>query len=180
MNEHLGHYEEPNEISIDERRSLIARVRALAPYTGQPVDQFGSYVTHYYHDDDDGFTSIYIPGLSGHIEPGKLFSDSVQVMDRRLEEEIGNISVVRVKSYVVHEADFTLEYSDELRTFDTQTGQLLQPDIQTDAEMVHEAQMYELPRRIAEFTHERLTELLHHLDTLDPKDTFQFPGTSNA
>jgi hypothetical protein len=182
MTEHLGghEYEKEQEITREEKIALISRARTLAPYRGQPIDQFGSFVTHFYHADDEGFTSIYIPGLSGHTEPGRLFSDSVQVMDRRLEEEIEGISLVRIRSYIVHETTLILEYVNELRAFDTQTGKPIQEDFRQDPERLVEAQLLEYPDRIAAFTRQRLIELHQHLDTLDSEDTFEFPNASNT
>lgn len=120
---------------------------------------------------------VYIPGLSGHTEPGRLFSDIVQVMDRRLEEEIKGISIVRIKSYTIHETTLIPEYIDELRTFDTQTGRPIQADFRDNPHGFLAAQLLEYPRRVAGFTRDKLVELHRHLDSLDPNDTLQFPDT---
>ena len=182
MTERLGGHEQRPEqdITFDEKVVLISRIRGLAPYRGQAVDRFGSFVTHFNHADGEGFTSIYIPGLSGHKEQGKIFSDSVQVMERRLEEEMGGISLVRVKSYIVHEENYILEYVDELRAFDTATGKPIQENFRENPEGVLAAQLLEYPRRVADFTRERLEELHRHLDTIDPEDTFELPDSSST
>lgn len=63
MNERLGSHdkgEDTSEMSREEKLAMIARARKLAPFKGQAVDEYGSFVTHFRHQDDEGgFTSIY-------------------------------------------------------------------------------------------------------------------------
>jgi hypothetical protein len=171
MSEYPGsHNVEPDvEITDDQKRTLIARARAFAPFRGQPVDVFGSYVTHFNHQDEDGFTSIYIPGLSGTVNEGDLFSDNIQIVKRVPEFVDDWRAIMHITSYGIHETSMVTEYITDIRFFNVETGEEIRTP-KTQVERI-EASIEEYHTRMEPITTSLLVDLNRLLDSLDPNDT---------
>ena len=179
MNEHMPTHDKEPEASLKDKMALVSRARQIAPFRGQPVDRFGSFVTNFNHAEGEGFTSIYIPGLSGVEQLGPGISDSIQIIRREPEELDASRTLVHLTSYAIHETDFSTEYKTDIRIFDTITGKEIRPQQEDLFEMMV-AHAMERHLRAAAFTASRLDEVNAHLDTLDPEDTFQIPEASSS
>lgn len=160
------------EVTDDQKRAVIARARELAPFKGQPVDQFGAYETRFLYG-DAGHVAVHIPGLSGVHIPGRIIDDKVQII-RKIPEELDNgVTLVHMYSYEIYETDMSAEYNEDVRPFDTQTGEAIGPNARDDIDAFMEAQDMEAEFRVdPTFTTERLREVTELLDSLDPNDTF--------
>ncbi len=173
MNERLTPPSEDREITDEQKRQLIDTIRELAPFKGQPIDRFGSYETRFLYGEDDGYVSVYIPGLSGVELPDGFVDDAVRVI-KRIPEDLGNgTTMVRMCAYIIHESDLSAEYSEDVKGFDTETGVRVGPKPTEDIESFLEAYHLEQELRIdPTFTDERKQELETLLASLNPDDTF--------
>lgn len=174
MNERYnGPRDNEPEISDEEKRVFIDKVRAFAPFKGQPVDRFGAYETRILYGEDEGYVSIYIPGLSGVEIEGEMIDDAVRVI-KRIPEDLGNgTTIVHMTAYTIHETDLRAEYTEDEKAFDTETGERVGPKPTDDIDSFIEAYHLEQEIRVSPtFTAERLREVEELLDSLDPNDTF--------
>lgn len=168
MNERL--YSHEREISDDEKRALINRARQLAPYNGQRVDNFGAYATNF-DQKHGGYTSIYIPSMAGLESEDEMIDDAVRIIERVIVEENENVTIIRNKSYKIHEASLEATYGEAIKVFDTETGKPIRSEIEQDLSAVVEA--YDLEQKHGPspvFTHDRLREVNELLDSLDPSE----------
>lgn len=173
MNERMTHPDKEPEITDEQKRQLIDRIRAFTPFTGQAVDRFGSYETRFLYGEDEGYVSIYIPGLSGVDLPDGFVDDAVRVIKRIPEHLDNGVSIVHMTAYTIHEASLEAEYTEDAKAFDTETGERVGPKPTEDVTKFLEAYHMEQELRVdPAFTQRRLDELNDILDNLDPNDTF--------
>ena len=172
MNERYSGPQGPQqEITDDEKRAFVAQVREIAPFSGQPVDRFGAYETRFLYG-EEGYVSVYVPGLSGVEVPGSMIDDAVTII-QRLEDELDNgMTIVHMKQYKIEETDLTATYSEDTKVFNTETGALIGPKAVDDIPGFIEAQNLRHSIVDPTFTTERLREAYELLDSLDPNDTF--------
>lgn len=161
------------EISANDMHTFADKVRRVAPYENQPVDDFGSYVTNFAFDDDD-YVSLYVPVIADMASEDVLIDDAVRVVVR-MENPLGDgRSIVITKSYIVHEADEVADYSETTRIYDTETGSCLDTPVETSLDEARS--IYDTNQQLGTtlFTHERLFEAMSILDTLKPEDILPF------
>lgn len=157
------------EISSDDIRVFAEKVRQVAPYIDQPVDDFGSYVTNFAFDNDD-YVSIYVPVVADFAGEDALIDDAVRVLVR-MENPLGDgRSIVTTKNYIVHELDGEADYSETTRIHDTETGVRL--DRLATASLEDVMSLYSTNQQLGAtiFTRERFVEVMGILNTLKPED----------
>jgi len=168
MNERLRPDE--SEINNDAKQAFIEKARNLAPFKRQHVDVFGSYVTNF--EQENGYTSVYIPGLAGHLQDGELIDDAVRILERKPEELDNGFTIVRIKNYIVHVINLKAQYREDVKVFDSD-GNSVNADVTPDMKQYIEA--YDMDKILGVspvFTYDRLHEVYDLLDSLDPNDTF--------
>ncbi len=161
------------EITAADIRAFAEKVRDVAPYTNQQVDDFGSYVTNFALDNND-YVSLYVPVVPEFASEDMLIDDAVRVLVR-LENPLGDgRSVVITKSFIVHELDDVADYSETTRIHDTETGTRLDSPGETSLDEARS--IYDTNQQLGTtiFTRERLDEVVDILDTLKPEDILPF------
>jgi hypothetical protein len=168
------------EISDDEKRALIDKIRALAPLEDKKPDDFGTYRTNFMQP--DGYTTIYIPGLSGleDVDIQNTDEDDIPMVDERVEviervEDVldNGLTTVHNRQWVINEKTLEAYYRESDKVFNSDDGTpLTTPGTVDIADIVEIVDLEEKLRPSPLFNALRQHELLRLLDSLDLNDTF--------
>ncbi|MBC7512246.1 hypothetical protein H7142_01120 [Candidatus Saccharibacteria bacterium] len=177
MSEHISDSSAEREISPSEKLGLVQRVRKLAPFDTDrinKVDRLGSYETCFIYG-EEGYVSIYVPGLAGIGIEGELIDTAVRVCKRIPDELENGMTVVTTTSYIIDELTLDARYVEDEHVFDTVTGKRIGPKLTDDPGRLMELASMEYEFRVSPvFTEARLAEVNEVLDSLDPEDTLKY------
>jgi hypothetical protein len=126
MTERFRDSEPTQEINHDQMNNVIDRLRLLAPYANQPVDQFGAYKTMFEHQDGEGYTTIYIPVMAGLEHVDGFVDDTYRIISRREEELNTGCTVVDTTTYGLRPTDMSTSYQQNALVYDSETGRPIQ------------------------------------------------------
>jgi hypothetical protein len=175
MNERMVDSDDSQEITPQQMTALADRARALAPFDGQRIDDFGTYQTRYAHPDGSGYVSIYMPVASELQDIDPYVDDTVRIIDRREEELNETTTLVHTTTYAVSPADAMTNYEERDLAFDSQTGEQIGPRIQPDMSIAELTRAYNLNRAMngpSVLTAARLQKVSELLYGIDPSERF--------
>ncbi len=155
-----------SEITTEQKQALIARIREIAPFTGQSIDRFGVFYTHFFQDDRD--VLVYIPEPSGAKLDGRLVDERVQLIQYVPEEPVTETTTVHITSYTVSETTLESEFHAEIRVFDTMTGVQASPMRGEETTKLVKAYAKEWELNTSPITETHLRDANALLDSLNP------------
>lgn len=154
------------EIGPDEQRRFIDKVREVAPYCDQPIDDFGAYETLFTHGDEE--VCIQVPIAANTFGEDIFLDDAYRVMCKKEDYLNNEVVVVKVRSYVVRPEEQYATYGEEYYSYSTKTGDRL--DVHPPLDLDALAKLHDFSKQIGlpVFNSDRLREILATLDELTP------------
>ena len=156
-------------LSADQIRAFIDKVREVtqlrSPRSGSSV----SYVMHF--ETADGYISVNTPLSPGQIfrsDGSRGFDDAYRVVVREEETPEDGITLVRARTYAVHELYGDPVYLESVRLYDNDTFMEVLPgkeaSIEEDMARVDDSRLM----GALDFTPTRFEEVMRILDSLQP------------
>ena len=165
-----------NEITQEQIEVFVQKVRDVAPYTNEYIDDFGSYRVDY--ESGSFGVAIYVPIAAGSIDTSEddssFVSDSLSVIVREeTPTDDEQYSLVHTRQYTVHLEDNSTNYDEQSRIYDTHNNKwaatLFPKGAVSDIQMLQDYVATKTALGLSVFSEERLNDVCAILDDLRPE-----------